>query len=175
MIHPNDAVKYPIDVTQAKCVSIKDVAQTVKEGKELVVLDNRETLSLKELLHFEPYANMNERLLKELHENPSLHLEEISDQLISLIAKCARSSSDDYIAVIEPLLLTNYATPGNVALVLRLWKDDMTPNGTRCHLHSLLDQHSVFAGRSPLDVIKGTSTYTTLCHVCMLLYTCTSL
>ena len=158
VIHPKDAVKYPIDVTQAKCVSIKDVAQTVKEGKELVVLDNRETLSLKELLHFEPYANMNERLLKELHEDPLQHHLKISDQLITFMAKCARSNSDDYIAIIEPLLLTSYAAPRDVALVLRLWKDEMTPNGTRCRLHSLLDEFSIFAGRNPLDVVKGKST-----------------
>ena len=164
VIHPNDAVKYPINVTRSKCVSIKDVAQTVKEGKELVVLDNRETLCLKELLHFEPYANMNERLLRELDGNPSLHDAEISDQLINLIAKCARSDSDEYIAMIEPLLLqfvTNDAAPGDVnmlALVLRLWRDEKTPNGTRCHLHSLLDEYSIFAGRSPLDVAKGKST-----------------
>ena len=157
VIHPKDAAKYPINVTQSKCVSIKDVAHTVKEGKELVVLDNRETLSLKELLHFEPYANMNERLLKELHENPSLHHAEISDQLITLMAKCACLNSDDYIAMIEPLLLTNDAAPGDVALVLRLWKDEMTPNGTRCRLHRLLDKYSIFAGRSPLDVAKGKS------------------
>ena len=157
VMHPNDSAKYPIDFIQAKCVSIKYVAQTVKEGKELVVLDNRETLSLKELLHFEPYANMNERLLKELHEDHSLHHSEISDRLITLMAKCARLNSDDYIAMIEPLLLTNDAAPRDVALVLRLWKDEMTPNGTRCRLHSLLDEFSIFAGRSPLDVAKGKS------------------
>ena len=157
VIDPKDAVEYPINVTQAKCVSIKYVSQTVKEGKELVVLDNRETVSLKELLHFEPYANMNERLLKELHEDPLQHLSEISDQLISLMAKCARSNSDDFIAMIEPLLLTDDAAPGDVALVLRLWKDEMTPNGTLCRLHSLLDEYSIFAGRSPLDVVKGKS------------------
>ena len=165
VIHPEDAAEYPIDVTQAKCVSIKYVAQTVKEGKELVVLDIRETLSLKELLHFEPYASMKEPLLRELCRDPSLHHEEISDQLINLIAKCARSNSDDYIAMIEPLLLqfaTSDATPGDVsklALVLQLWKDEMTPNGTRCRLHSLLDEYSIFAGRNPLDVVKGKSIY----------------
>ena len=169
VIHPKDAVEYPINVTQSKCVSIKYVAQTVKEGKELVVLDNRETLSIKELLHFEPYANMNERLLKELYDDPLQHHSEISHQLINLIAKGAHLNSDDFIAMIEPLLLqfaTSDAAPGdvnNLALVLRRWKDETTPKGTRCRLHSLLDEYSIFAGRNPLDIAKGKSTHTIVC------------
>ena len=166
VIHPKDAVEYPIDGTQSKCVSIKDVAQTVKEGKELVVLDNRETLSLKELLHFEPYASMKEQLLQELYEDSSQHHHEVSDDMNIRITECAHENIDDYVAILEPspLKLATCATmPGDIhklAHVLRLWREKMGPNGTRCRLHRLLDQHSIFAGRSPLDVAKGKSTCT---------------
>ena len=168
VIHPKDAAEYPINVTQAKCVSIKDVAQTVKEGKELVVLDNRETLSLKELLRFEPYANMKEQLLRELYEDPSQHHHKVSDDMNIRIAECVYENIDDYIAILEPspLELATCATmPGDIhklAHILHLWKEKMGPDGTRCHLHRLLDQHSIFAGRSLLDVAKGKSTYTKL-------------
>ena len=164
VIHPKDAVKYPIDVTQVKCVSIKDVAQTVKEGKELVVLDNRETLRLKELLHFEPYANIKEELLRELYEDPSQHHHEVSDDMNIHIAECAHDNIDEYVAILEPspLKLVTCATmPGDIhklAHVLHLWREKMGPNGTRCRLHRLLDHHSIFTGRSPLDVAKGKST-----------------
>ena len=180
VIHPKDAAKYPIDVTQAKCVSIKYVAQTVKEGKELVVLDNRGTLSLKELLHFEPYANMKEPLLRELYKDPSQHHHEVSDDMNIRIAECAQENIDDYIAILEPspLKLAACATmPRDIhklAHVLHLWREKMRPNGTRCHLHRLLDQHSIFAGRSPLDVAKGKSTCTGLC-IPLYMYNCTSL
>ena len=169
VIHPKDAAKYPIDVTQAKGVSIKYVAQTVKEGKELVVLDNRGTLSLKELLHFEPYTNMKEpQLLRELYEHPSQHHYKVSDDMNIRIAECVHENIDDYITILEPSpleLATCLTIPGDIhklAHVLHLWREKMGPNGTRCRLHHLLDQHSIFAGRSPLDVAKGKSTYTRL-------------
>ena len=169
VIHPKDAVEYPIDVTQAKCVSIKYVASTIKNGEELVVLDDGETHSLKELLHFDPYANMKEPLLRELYEDPSQHHHEVSDDMNIRIAECAHENIDDYVAILEPspLKLTTCATmPGDIhklAHVLHLWREKMGPDGTRCHLHHLLDQHSIFAGRSPLDVAKGKSTCTGLC------------
>ena len=161
LIHPKDTVNYPIDITQAKCVSIKDVAQTVKEGKELVLLNYREKFHLKELLHFEPYANMEESLLRELYEDPSQHHQAISDKVINRIAKCAQMNIDDYSAVIEPLLLqvaTSNASNGEVnklSQVLRLWREEMGPDGTCCRLHRQLDKYSVFAGRSPLKVAQG--------------------
>ena len=169
VIHPKDAAKYPIDFTQTKCVSIKYVAQTVKEGKELVVLENRETLRLKELLHFEPYANIKEELLRELYEDPSQHHREVSDDMNIRIAECAHENIDDYVAILEPspVKLATCATMlGDIhklAHVLHLWREKMEPSGTCCRLHRLLDQHSIFAGRSPLDVAKGESTCTGLC------------
>ena len=169
VIHPEDAAKYPIDFSQAKCVSIKYVASTIKNGEELVVLDDGETQSLKELLYFEPYANMKEQLLRELYEDPSQHHHEVSDDMNIRIAECAHENIDDYVAILEPspLKLATCATmPADIhklAHVLHLWREKMRPNGTRCHLHRLLDQHSIFAGRSPLDVAKGKSTCTGLC------------
>ena len=162
LIHPKDTVSYPIDITQAKCVSIKDVAHTVKDGKELVVLNNRERFHVEELLHFEPYANMEESLLRELFEDPSQHHQAISDEVINRIAKCAHVNIDDYCAVIEPLLrqvATSNASNGEVnklSQVLRLWREEMGPDGTCCRLHRQLDQYSVFAGRSPLKIGQGT-------------------
>ena len=161
LIHPKDTVNYPIDITPAKCVGIKDVAQTVKEGKAFIVLDNNESLSLKELLHFEPYANMEHSLLRELFEDPSQHHHVISDKVINRIAKCARMNIDDYCAVIEPLLLqpaTSNASDGEVnklSQVLRLWREEMGPDGTCCRLHHQFDLYSVFAGRNPLKVAQG--------------------
>ena len=169
VIHPKDAVEYPIDVTQAKCVSIKYVASTIKNGEELVVLDDGETQSLKELLHFEPYTNMKEHLLRELYEDPSQHHREVSDDMNIRIAECAHENIDDYVAILEPspVKLAACATmPGDIhklAHVLHLWREKMRLNGTCCRLHRLLDQHSIFAGRSPLDVAKGKSTRTKLC------------
>ena len=161
VIHPKDAVEYPIDVTQAKCVSIKYIASTIKNGEELVVLDDGETQSLKELLHFEPYANIKEPLLRELYEDPLQHHREVSDDMNIRIAECTHENIDDYIAILEPspLELATCATmPGDIhklAHVLHLWREKMGPDGMRCCLHRLLDQHSIFAGRSPLDVAKG--------------------
>ena len=161
LIHPKDTVDYPIDITQVKCVSIKDVAQTVKEGKELVVLNNRERFHVEELLHFEPYANMAESLLRELYDDPSQHHQAISDKVINRIAKCAHTNIEDYCAIIEPLLrqvATSNTSRGEVnklSQILRLWREEMGPDGTCCSLHRQLDLYSIFTGRSPLKVAQG--------------------
>ena len=150
VIHPKDTVNYPIDITQAKFVNIKDVAQTVKEGKELV-LDNRDRFRVEELLHFEPYSNMEESLLRELYEDPSQHHQAISDPMI-----------DNFNAIFKPSqlkLATCATTPGEVhklSQILRLWREEMGPDGTCCRLHRQLDGYSVFAGRNPLKVAQGT-------------------
>ena len=162
LIHPKNTVNYPIDITQAKCVSIRDVAQTVKEGKELVVLDSRERFHVEELLHFEPYANMEESLLRKLREDPSQHHQAISDHMVNHIVEYAHVNVDDYNTIFKPsqLKLATCATiPGDVhklAQILRLWKEEMGPDGTCCRLHRQLDQYSVFAGRNPLKVAQGT-------------------
>ena len=165
LIHPKDTIDYPIDITQAKCVNIKDVAQTVKEGKEFVLLENNKTLSLKELLHFEPYANMEESLLRELYEDTSQHHQAISDHMIYRIAECAHMNTDNYNAIFKPSqlkLASCTTTPGDVhklAQILQLWKEKMGPDGTCCRLHCQLDLYSVFAGRNPLKVAQGTCTW----------------
>ena len=162
LIHPKDTVDYPISITQAKCVNIKDVAQTVKEGKELVVLDSRERFHVEELLHFEPYANMEESLLRELHEDSSQHHQAISDPMINHIAECAHVNVDNFNAIFKPSqlkLATCATTPGDVhklSQILRLWREEMGLDGTCCRLHRQLDGYSVFAGRNPLKVAQGT-------------------
>ena len=161
LIHPKDTIDYPIDITQAKCVGIKDVAQTIKEGKEFVVLENNETLSLKELLYFEPYANMEESLLRELYEDPLQHHQAISDHLIYYIAERTHVNVDDYNTILKPSqlkLASCTTTPAvhKLAQILRLWKEKMGTDGTCCCLHRQLDQYSVFAGRNPLKVAQGT-------------------
>ena len=161
LIHPKDTIDYPIDITQAKCVGIKDVAQTIKEGKEFIVLKNNETLSLKELLYFEPYDNMEESLLRELYEDPSQHHQPISDHLINYIAERTHVNVDYYNTILKPSQLklascTTTSAVHKLAQVLRLWKEKMGPDGTCCRLHRQLDEYSVFAGRNPLKVAQGT-------------------
>ena len=162
LIHPMAVVNYPVDLAQMKHIHIADIAQTIVDGKKFVVLENREMLRLDELLHFEPYANFEERLLQELfHDDDSQHHQEITVELIYRIAEHVHPNTDDYVALFKPspLRLANLVIPpGDIhrlAQVFRLWKEEMGKKGTRCSLHSKLDRYSVFAGRNPLKVAQG--------------------
>ena len=162
LIPTKDAIAYPINLAQVKDVCITDIAQTVVEGKKFVVIENREMLRLDELLHFEPYANFEERILQEIfHDHDPQHHQEITVELIYRIAERAYKNIDDYVALFmpSPLRLANSVMPpGDVhrlAQIIRLWKEEMGAKGTRCGLHCKLDQYSVFAGRNPLNVAEG--------------------
>lgn len=162
LIHPMAVVNYPVDLTQMKSIHVTDIAQTVIDGKKFVVLENREMLSLDELLHFEPYANFKGGLLQEMfHDDDSQRHQEVTIELIYRIAECIHPNTDDYVALFKPSplrLANSVLPPGDIhrlAQVFQLWKEEMGRKGTRCGLHSKLDQYSVFAGRNPLKVAKG--------------------
>lgn len=160
VFYPEDVVDYPINPNQAKSVSITDVALTVKEGKEFIVVDHNQTLELKKLLHFEAYSNWNEEILQKVFNQDNLeHHQEISIELILRIAEQTYINAEDYITACKLLpwqLSSSHTHPRDkLAQALQQWKEKMGIKGTPCCLHNTLDQFSVFAGRNPLKVAKG--------------------
>ena len=154
LLLPEDAMKYPLDLAHVTAVSITEVAETIKEGKEYVLIENDQITELEKLIGFEPYANLGEAILKEVFDEQK-SAEEDLDELFFRVADRTHQH-DELRAVYElPLSrLANELTPQgairSLARDFQRWRDEMGKEGTKNNFRKRLDQFSVFAGRNPL-------------------------
>ena len=154
LLLPEDAMKYPLDLSKVAAVNINDVAETIKKGKEYVLNENHQIIKLEKLIGFEPYANLGESILEEVfdEEKPA---EENLDKLFFRLADLTHQHNE-LCAVCElPLSrLANERTPQGVihrlARDFQRWRDEMGKEGTKENFRKMLDQFTVFAGRNPL-------------------------
>ena len=166
LVLPEDARVYPIDLTQITAVSLTEIAQAIIEDKPYAVFNADTLVSLKRLLHFEPYADLGKELIQELFSDDSERcFEEIEDRFLQQIASKACNQLDDFTVILKPLRLQldsldRHATPAQQLLrIFQLWMEDHkeTAERSKWTLGNLLDSFSVFAGRNPLAV--ATSMY----------------
>ena len=164
VILPEDTIKYPINLTSVTTVSITDVARNISENTKYVVLEKESSsphLELEKLLHFEPYINMADvRILHELLDtNVPEHHETVTMEFIERFAEQIDSKPERYVSIFKGRLTS---IPGDIDVTkaLEMWKKKMGPKATRCNLHKMLDNFSVFAGRNPLKVATGESLVT---------------
>ena len=140
-LHPESVTTYPLDVaTPSKAVRIDAVAQSVVEAGVAVVDDSRKMLELNSLLYFEPYANHGLETLESLFRSDAP--DQTTDPSLNSITKRLHENIDR--------AMTTLGLPSEEVSKLRQ---------TFCHpepdmkgLRNRLDQHSVFSGRSPLDL-----------------------
>ena len=159
LILPEDATMYPLDPSKVTGVSITEVAATIAEGKEFAIDENKKTIELEELMHFEPYAYLGKPLLQKLLSKDNTETEEISDELLTEIAtEHSQNSLDEYCVIFQQKIHTCTSREGINGLlqVFQLWRNKMGKEGTRNNFMKRLDQFSVFAGRNPLELIAGT-------------------
>ena len=155
LLLPEDVMKYPLDLAQVTAVSITEVAETITEGKEYVLIDNDHT-ELEKLLGFEPYANLGEAILEEVFDEQK-SAKEVLDELFFRLADRTHQR-DELHAVFElPLSrLANERIPqGDIHRLARdfqRWRDEKGKEGTKENFRKRLDQFSVFAGRNPLSM-----------------------
>ena len=153
LILPEDAMKYPLDLTQVTAVNINDVAETIKEGTGYVLNDNHQDIKLERFVSFEPYANLGEAILEEVFDEQKSA--EVLDELFCRIADCTHQH-EELCAVykLPRSCLANERTPQGavhrLAHVFQHWRDEMGKEGTRNNFRKKLDEFSIFAGRNPL-------------------------
>ena len=140
-LHPESITIYPFDVaTTSKAVRIDTVAQSVVEAGVAVVDEAGKMLELNTLLYFEPYANQGLETLESLFRSDAP--DQTTDPSLNSITKRLHENIDR--------AMTTLGLPSEEVSKLRQ---------TFCHpkpdmkgLRNRLDQHSVFSGRSPLDL-----------------------
>ena len=154
LLLPEDAMKYPLDLTEVAAVNITEVAETIKDGKSYVLNEKHNNTKLEKLVGFEPYANLGEAILEELFDEQK-SAEEDLDKLFFHLADRTHQH-EELRAVYElPLSrLANERTPQgaihSLAYAFQRWRDDMGKEGTKENFRKRLDQFTVFAGRNPL-------------------------
>ena len=154
LLLPEDAMKYPIDLTQVAAVIIKDVAETIIKGKEYVLKENHQIIKLEKLIGFEPYANLGESILEEIFDEQE-SAEENLDKLFFCLAD--RTHQHDELRAVFELPLSRLANElipqgaiHRLAHDFQRWRDEKGKEGTKENFRKRLNQFTVFAGRNPL-------------------------
>ena len=160
-LRPQNAISYPLDLTNVKVVDMNEVVHAVVEG-EFGVLDSDSEGQMVDvesgLLCHEPYLGFKRPILDQLFkEDDQVPVE---DGFLFEIAKCMHKNTDYIIELFKtcPIRLANLmdrAPPGDVHRLVRvfqLWREEMGAEATRYNLRKQLDQFSVFAGRNPLNL-----------------------
>ena len=146
---------YPLDLTKATTISIKSVANTVKELNAIYFMPENtvEHIDIDKILYFEPYINLGEEIVKYLlDEHDPKHHQEIAEDFIESIAGRMHNKTGNYIAVFRNQLTP---TSGNVQELIQEFQKWKAKNATCCNIHKQLDRFSIFAGRNPLKVAEG--------------------
>ena len=157
LIHTAD-IQYPMPQSQELTMfNMNSVAEAILQSLPAVVNDEQKLATIKELLHFEPYADMGEAIVSELfdEQNPS-YSTIVSDGFLYTIADRVHPRQSLFEKMLDlPASSVEFyqsqAPPGSahaMGHLLVCWKEH--GDGSRQCLRQKLDQFSVFAGRSPL-------------------------
>ena len=161
LVLPEDAKSYPLELADVTTVTLTEVAHAVKEGKPHAIINTDKLVNLKDLLHFEPYADLGEAIIHELFcEDAPEYLKEIEESFLHQMAANSFNHLHDFTTILNPSPLRlgsvdRRLSPAMQLLqVLQLWmeKQRKQVQRSRWSLGTLFDQYSIFAGRSPLAV-----------------------
>ena len=153
----NTEITYPLSITETTALfSIKTLAKSVVEQEPFVVSANGdEQLPVSD---HEVYANLGENILQPLfNENDPVHTNRISDRFLSAVSSSWSKNPqlvDIICSAIASKADTTSKTVSSVEASLKSWRDGN--DGTYKSLRRILDQLSVFAGKSPLVSYKYT-------------------
>ena len=159
IIHPS-SVSYPFKPGDKPTVySLHEVATAVCKAKSSVVNENRKLATLDQLLYFDPYAQLGERILHELFSEEKPHCDkEVTDEFLYRIADQVHRKKEMFAELFKsPATMLHErireAPPGpthEIVRVFQLWRD--RSEGTYECLRKELDQFSIFSGRNPLTL-----------------------
>ena len=154
IINPQQVIKHPLKpYLELAICSISNTALAIS-SKEEDVMSDYQSLPLKHLVKFEPYAHLDQDTLKCIHSEKNVMKDEkISNVFISHFASQIRSAEDInmYTALLRPR-----GTPSTISsspkqeLIhsLESWRNET--EGTYSCLRETLNKYSIFTGRNPL-------------------------
>ena len=163
-IDPSEVINFPIKLTpEVSRFNLQKIAEAIIKFIDhypLSVVSSRRTILLDRLVTFEPYAEIGQKMLRNLLSQQKLNddASKLSNHdLDTLSSKLSRKANFFVKLFKEPRLLSS-PTPEDLLPVLQQWRDGC--EGTYKCLKEKLDQYSVFAGRNIL-----VSRYTNRKHI----------
>ena len=150
---------YPgCDLMSAEKISIKEAADSIKEGKAFSFSTNNELHNLEDVLFFEPYSGMGQDLLSALYEKNE---EEMPSDYVLKLSQLFSTRKDklECVLSISPVdigdIHAHQVCQKNPELipqrVIEHWKIS-TRKGSSSDLREAFDRYSVFSGRNPLTL-----------------------
>ena len=144
-------VTYPLIISKTTALfSPKSVAKSLISNDLFAVSING--IGRLAVSDHEVYANLGENILQPLfNKNNPVHTNRISDRFLSAVSSAWRRNPqlvDIICSAITPKADASSKTVASVEASLKSWRDDS--DGTYKSLRQILDQLSVFAGKSPL-------------------------
>ena len=150
VINPQEVVKHPLNpASNVTLCSISDIALAVAHNREDVKGEHR-SLTLSQLLQFEPYAGLDQDTLQCIHSEKN---DRISNGFISHFVDQILDS-DMYMKIFNPgkpsgaRASQSGSAKQELVQTLRTWRDKT--EGTYGCLRKTLNAHSIFTGRNPL-------------------------
>ena len=150
LIDPHQTLSYPVIVT--KLYYVNEVAALIAKKSSnavFVVSESGESISLKTLVHFEPYTVLDQRFMVKLFGNDDSSTEYITDNEISSLARSVLNSehSGTFIQFFDK---DHHNSPSFTQLfqTLKQWRSSCS--GTYSCLRQKLDQYSIIRGRNLL-------------------------
>ena len=151
LVSPEDVICYPFNPSSIRAISVCSIAEAVVKSNTMVSIENGTSMELESLIHFEPYAELGEQVLRELFTKEDE--QEITDELLHLISDIAPHKVACFKKIITQQASCLDHDPEdnhNLFNVFQNWRDELSSGKRKqiVDLRNKLDQYSIFAGRN---------------------------
>ena len=150
------------DLMSSPKIEVHEVVETIRKGDPCVYNTDEDAVSLEELLFFEPYSSIGERLLLLICDDHEKCNKEIPPDIVLKISECFHELRKDRL---QHMLSVSKVERGDLEAessvqynphllghhIIERWKVS-TQNGSYSELRKAFDQYSIFNGRNPLSL-----------------------
>ena len=148
--------QYPVDTTLS--VSVHKICHAISSHEDSVMLTSRTPLSLKTLLHFEPYSFCTQQCLVDLYSDQLASCKVTSSFIESFSSNI--TSVDDFCTLLNVPLhkVAVDSSSSDYRKAVRMFQEWQTQSeGTYQWLRQQMDKYSIFSGRNILVCIPTLS------------------
>ena len=150
------------DLMSSPKIEVHEVVETIRKGDPCVYNTDEDAVSLEELLFFEPYSSIGERLLLLICDDHEKCNKEIPPDIVLKISECFHEFRKDRL---QHMLNVSKVERGDLEAessiqynphllghhIIERWKVS-TQSGSYSELRKAFDQYSIFNGRNPLSL-----------------------
>ena len=150
-LHPK-YVKHPlIDIDRTQLFSVLSIKESISRGQPSIVNDHDEQITIEELLHFEPYAELGAHVIAHFTSQLSLQ-RQVSVSLLKSIAKQVCHRYPLLFKMLCPLERSRHSSEEQMSCDLEKILKLKFHMGAVEDVYKFFDQISIFCGREPPSI-----------------------